>query len=112
MLTPKWRSPGPHRESNRPLTVTGCTVTESGSELCRLAKLLRRWRAEIVAHHVTGASNGSVDATNLLIKQVSDQAAASGIDNYRLRILLAGGMPPRDTLRVTSIRSRRRRFVA
>ncbi len=46
-----------------------CTAAESGPELHRLAKLLhrpakllRRWRAEILAHHATGASNGPVEA--------------------------------------------------
>jgi len=36
--------------------IAWCTATESGPELHRLAKLLRRWRAEILAHHATGAS--------------------------------------------------------
>ncbi|MDQ6782576.1 MAG: transposase [Actinomycetota bacterium] len=74
---------------------------------------MRRWRAEILAHHVTGASNGPVEAMNLLIKQV--ERAGRGFRsfaNYRLRILLAGGRRRRETQPVTSIRTRRPRFVA
>lgn len=39
-------------------------------ELRRVAKALRRWRTQILNHHTTGASNGPVEAANLLIKQV------------------------------------------
>lgn len=39
-----------------------CTAVESGPELRRRAKMLRRWRSEIIAHHTTGASNGLVEA--------------------------------------------------
>src|SRR5690606_30024849 len=38
--------------------IAWCTEPEAGPELRRLAKTLRRWRIEIVAHHHTGASNG------------------------------------------------------
>ena len=41
---------------------------DSGPELRRLAKTLRRWRSQILNHHTTGASNGPVEAANLLIK--------------------------------------------
>ncbi len=50
--------------------IAWCAVAESGPELRRLLKMLRRWRSEILAHHRTGASNGPVEAANLLIKQV------------------------------------------
>ena len=50
--------------------IAWCIEEESGPELRRLAKLLRRWKTEILAHHTTGASNGPVEAMNLLIKQV------------------------------------------
>jgi transposase len=90
-----------------------CSAAESGPELRRLAKMLRRWRAEILAHHRTGASNGPTEAANLLIKQVKRSGRGfRNLSNYRLRILLAGGMPRRETPTVTSIRTRRPRLVA
>jgi transposase len=36
--------------------IAWCTAAEAGPELRRLAKTLRRWRTEIIAHHSTGAS--------------------------------------------------------
>lgn len=93
--------------------IVWCAAAESGPELRRLAKLLRRWRAQILAHHDTGASNGPVEAANLTIKQVKRSGRGfRNFDNYRLRILLAGGAPQRETQPVTSIRTRRPRFVA
>jgi transposase len=90
-----------------------CTAAESGLELRRLAKMLRRWRAEIIAHHTTGASNGPVEAANLLIKAVKRSGRGfRKMANYRLRILLAGGRRPCDTHPVASIRPRRPRLVA
>ena len=91
-----------------------CTAPEAGPELARLAKTLRRWRHQILAHHTTGASNGPVEAANLLIKQVKRSARGfRNTNNYRLRILLAGGTNPVcKTQPVTSIRPRRPRLVA
>jgi transposase len=83
-----------------------CTARESGLELRRLAKTLRRWRQEILAHHVTGASNGPVEAANLTIKQVKRSGRGfRNVANYRLRILLAGGLT-RERQHVTRIRAR------
>ena len=91
-----------------------CDAHESGPELATLAKTLRRWRHEIIAHHTTGASNGPVEAANLLIKQVKRSGRGfRNLANYRLRILLAGGQNPTwQTPSVTSIRTRRPRLVA
>ena len=59
-----------------------------------LGGTLARWRAEILAHHTTGASNGPTEGLNLLVKKV--KRAGHGFRsfaNYRLRILLhAGGV--------------------
>ena len=83
-----------------------CTAPGSGTELRRLAKTLRRWREEILAHHTTGASNGPVEAANLMIKQVKRSGRGfRNFDNYRLRILLAGGLT-RDAAPVTRLRAR------
>ena len=93
--------------------IAWCIEEESGPELRRLAKLLRRWKTEILAHHTTGASNGPVEAMNLLIKQVKRSGRGfRSFKNYRLRILLAGGRRRCKTQSVTSIRTRRPRFVA
>ncbi|MEW6583652.1 MAG: ISL3 family transposase [Actinomycetota bacterium] len=79
-------------------------------EIPSLAKTLIRWRAEILNHHTTGASNGPTEGLNLLIKKV--KRAGHGFrsfPNYRLRILLhAGGVnwpatrPPAPRIRTRS----------
>lgn len=88
--------------------IAWCSAPEAGPELRRLAKTLRRWRAEILAHHTTGASNGPVEAANLLIKQVKRSGRGfRNLANYRLRILLAGGLT-REPHTVTRLRARPR----
>ncbi len=96
--------------------IAWCTANEAGPELRTLAKTLRQWRAAILAHHTTGASNGPVEAAmNLTIKQVKRSTGRGfrNAGNYRLRILLAGGARQRcQTHHVTSIRPPRPRLVA
>lgn len=94
--------------------IVWCTEPEAGPELARLAKTLRRWRTEILAHHHTGASNGRTEAANLLIKAVKRSGRGfRNLDNYRLRILLAGGANPAcQTPTVTRLRPRRPSLVA
>ncbi len=88
--------------------IAWCTEPEAGPEQRRLAKTLRRWHAQILAHHTTGASNGPVEAANLLIKQVKRSGRGfRNLTNYRLRILLAGGLT-RDHHQVTRPRGRPR----
>jgi transposase len=88
-----------------------CRDPDSGPELRTLVKTLTRWRTEILARHTTGASNGRVEAANLLIKQVKRSGRGfRNFDNYRLRILLAGGCR-RQTHPVTRHRARPR-FIA
>lgn len=74
-------------------TIEGCRIDEV-PEVRSLGRTLSRWRAEILAHHVTGASNGPTEGLNLLVKKV--KRAGHGFRsfaNYRLRILLhAGGV--------------------
>jgi transposase len=90
-------------------TVTAwCVADESGPELRTLAKTLTAWRTAILAHHDTGASNGRTEAANLLIKAVKRSGRGfRNLANYRLRILLAGGLP-RETQTVTRLRARPR----
>ncbi len=79
-------------------------------EIRSLGRTLTRWRAEILNHHHTGASNGPTEGLNLLVKKV--KRAGHGFRcfaNYRLRILLhAGGVnwpaqrPPAPQIRTRS----------
>jgi transposase len=73
-------------------------------EIRTLGETLTRWRAEILAHHKTGASNGPTEGLNLCVKKVKRCGHGfANFENYRLRVLLhAGGvtwpqrpMPPK-----------------
>jgi transposase len=67
------------------------------SEVRRLGRTLVAWRAEILAHHVTGASNGPTEALNLLIKKIKRVGHGHRrFAHYRLRLLLHCGVtwPP------------------
>ncbi len=93
--------------------IAWCTAPEATPEQVTLAKTLRRWQTEILAHHATGASNGPVEAANLTIKQIKRSGRGfRNLANYRLRNLLTGQRPLRETQPVTSIRPRRPRLVA
>jgi transposase len=74
-------------------TIVGCNADEV-DEIRSLGKTLRAWRAEILAHHDTGASNGPTEGLNLCVKRV--KRAGHGFrcfEHYRLRVLLhAGGV--------------------
>jgi transposase len=90
-------------------TIAGCAI-DPVAEVRSLGRTLSRWRAEILNHHTTGASNGPTEGLNLLVKKV--KRAGHGFRsfaNYRLRILLhAGGVnwparrPPTPTIRTRS----------
>lgn len=93
-------------------TIIGCRQDDV-AEIQALGRTLHRWRAEILNHHKTGASNGPTEALNLVIKKV--KRAGHGFrrfDNYRLRCLLhAGGVtwpnrpsPPRIRTRRSPLR--------
>jgi transposase len=61
-------------------------------ELRRLGRTLKSWRAEILAHHLTGAGNGPTEGLNLIVKQVKRVAFGfRKFTNYRLRVLLRTG---------------------
>ena len=81
-------------------------------ELHRLSRTAVRWRAEILAHHTTGASNGPTEAVNLVVKKVVRVAHGfRSFRNFRLRVLLHAGVewhtPP-----AARIRGRSPRLVA
>jgi transposase len=71
--------------------IEGCR-TDWLDEIQSLGRTLARWRAEILNHHTTGASNGPTEGLNLLVKKI--KRAGHGFRcfaNYRLRILLHAG---------------------
>jgi len=83
-----------------------CSEPEATIEQRRLAKTLRRWRDEILAHHHTSASNGKVEAANVTIKQIKRSGRGfRNFANYRLRILLTAGRT-REHQPVTRLRAR------
>ncbi len=73
--------------------IAGCADDEV-EEVRSLGNTLARWRAEILAHHDTGASNGPTEGLNLCVKKV--KRCGHGFrtfEHYRLRVLLhAGGV--------------------
>jgi Transposase len=88
--------------------ISFCCHYKSGPELQTLGKTLRKWGPEILARHETGASNGKVEAANLLIKQIKRAGRGfRNLHNYRLRILLAGGLPCK-TQQATKLRPKPR----
>jgi transposase len=86
--------------------------SSSVPELHRLAKTMSKWRTEVLAHHLTGASNGPTEAVNLLIKKVLRVAHGfRNLHNYRLRLLLHCGVKWQTPV-ATRIRGRAPRLVA
>ncbi|HZD22831.1 MAG TPA: transposase [Acidimicrobiia bacterium] len=92
--------------------IVGC-IEDNVEEIRALGRTLKRWRTEILNHHLTGASNGPTEGLNLVIKKV--KRAGHGFrrfDHYRLRCLLhAGGVtwpnrpsPPRIRTRQSPLR--------
>jgi hypothetical protein len=49
--------------------IAGC-LADDVAEIVSLGKTLKSWRAEILAHHTTGASNGPTEGLNLCVKKV------------------------------------------
>ena len=73
--------------------IAACS-TDDVEEIHSLGKTLSSWRAEILAHHHSGASNGPTEGLNLLVKKVKRCGHGfRNFENYRLRVLLhAGGV--------------------
>jgi transposase len=73
--------------------IAGCKADEV-REIRSLGDTLSRWRAEILNHHRTGASNGPTEGLNLCVKKVKRAGRGfSCFKHYRLRVLLhAGGI--------------------
>lgn len=61
-------------------------------ELTRLASTISRWEPELLRWHTTGLSNGTVEGTNLLVKNTKRSGFGfRNFDNYRHRVLLRCG---------------------
>jgi transposase len=73
--------------------IAGC-AEDDVPEIVSLGNTLARWRAEILAHHDTGASNGPTEGLNLCVKKVKRCGHGfRSFEHYRLRVLLyAGGV--------------------
>jgi transposase len=71
--------------------ITGCK-NDDVAEIASLGRTLAAWRAEILAHHTTGASNGPTEGLNLCVKKVKRCGHGfRNFENYRLRVLLHTG---------------------
>src|SRR5690606_894914 len=87
--SPRNRSADTHSEAALLVdrAIEGCRL-DAVDEVRKLGRTLKRWRTEILKHHVAGASYGPTEGLNLLIKKV--KGAGHGFRsfaNYRLRIL-------------------------
>ncbi len=87
--------------------IAGCTGDDV-EEVRSLGNTLVSWRAEIIAHHHSGASNGPTEGLNLLVKKVKRCGHGfRNFENYRLRVLLhAGGVSWPDRPRPPRLRTR------
>jgi hypothetical protein len=83
--------------ARRALTVFYTHVVDHDhiGELVILARTVDAWETEILAyHHTRGASNGPTEAVNLLIEKTRRIGHGfRNFNNYRLRLLLACGVP-------------------
>ena len=82
--------------------IAGCLADEV-DEIVSLGNTLKRWRTQILAHHLTGASNGPTEAMNLLVKKIKRLSVYrhgfKSFRNYRLRGLWhCGGIKSNGTL--------------
>lgn len=87
--------------------IVACAADEV-PEVQSLGKTLASWRAEILAHHDTGASNGPTEGLNLCVKKVKRCGHGfRSFEHYRLRVLLhAGGITWPERPRPPRIRTR------
>ena len=91
--------------------IAECASSEV-KELRRLAGTLAKWRTEILAHHLTGDSNGPTEAMNLLIKNIKRAGRGfTNFEHYRLRLLAHCGLKWQ-THRTASMRGRSPHLVA
>jgi len=93
-------------------TIKLCLVDDA-PEVRSLGRTLRRWRKEILAHHITGASNGPTEPLNLLVKKVKRCGHGfTNFENYRLPVLLHCGGIKWQAQPATTMRARLPQLVA
>jgi transposase len=87
--------------------IAGCGADDV-EEIRSLGNTLASWRAEILAHHATGASNGPTEGLNLCVKRIKRCGHGfKRFEHYRLRVLLhAGGVTWPDRPHPPRIRTR------
>ena len=87
--------------------IAGCRADDV-EEIRSLGNTLESWRAEILAHHESGASNGPTEGLNLCVKRVKRCGHGfKRFEHYRLRVLLhAGGVTWPSRPRPPRIRTR------
>ncbi|HEV2070680.1 MAG TPA: transposase [Acidimicrobiales bacterium] len=85
---------GPHRGGALVDKAIVACAEDDVPEIVSLGNTLARWRAEILAHHDTGASNGLTEGLNLCVKKVKRcRHGFRTFEHHRLRVLLhAGGV--------------------
>ena len=92
--------------------ITGC-LADDVPEIVSLGRTLKRWWAQILAHHTTGASNGPTEAMNLLVKKIKRCGHGfRSFSNYRLRVLLHCGGIKWNAHPTTTMRGRSPQLVA
>ena len=92
--------------------IAGCLADEV-DEIVSLGNTLKRWRTQILAHHLTGASNGPTEAMNLLVKKIKRCGHGfKSFRNYRLRVLLHCGGIKWDAHPATTMRPHSPQLVA
>ena len=92
--------------------IAGCLADEV-DEIVSLGNTLKRWRTQILAHHLTGASNGPTEAMNLLVKKIKRCGHGfKSFRNYRLRVLLHCGGIKWDAHPATTMRAHSPQLVA
>ncbi|MGO9299507.1 MAG: ISL3 family transposase [Acidimicrobiales bacterium] len=92
--------------------IAGCLADEV-DEIVSLGHTLQRWRTQILAHHLTGASNGPTEAMNLLVKKIKRCGHGfQSFRNYRLRVLLHCGGIKWHAHPATTMRARSPQLVA
>ncbi|MDP9404210.1 MAG: transposase [Actinomycetota bacterium] len=86
--------------------IAGCAADDV-DEIQSLSKTLSSWRAEIIAHHRTGASNGPTEGQPGRQEGEALRQRLPLVHNYRLRVLLhAGGIRWPERAKVPSLRTR------
>ena len=90
--------------------IAGCLADEV-NEIVSLGSTLQHWRTQILAHHLTGASNGPTEAMNLLAKIKRCGHGFKSFPNYRLRVLMHCGEIKWDAHSATTMRARSPQLV-